>query len=176
MANRTSIPGSREVRGDAPLAQGGRRPSVPLHGGDVDPMPPKRREPPSRARYAARHPAHSIRFDPETEAKIVAIRERTGCSFNQAVCTAVSGLDDAAIEVIHAKALQQGFERGVNTARAPAHAAGFAAGAHLYRLTVPCANCHEPIEILNDDSSADSVRRVLIEAGIAHTTCPSQRD
>jgi hypothetical protein len=145
-------------------------------GGDADPMPPKRREPPSRARYAARHPAHSIRFDPKTEAKIVAICERSGCSFNQAVCTAVNGLDDATIEVIHAKALQQGFERGVNAARAPAHAAGFAAGAHLYRLAVPCAKCRVPIEIRHDDSSADSVLRLLIDRGIAHITCPSPPD
>jgi hypothetical protein len=124
---------------------------------------PQGAQPPSRARYAARHPAHSIRFDPETEATIVAIRERTRCSFNHAVSTAVNGFDDAAIEVIHAKALQQGFERGVNAARAPAHAAGFAAVAHLYRLAVPCANCHEPVAIRHDDSIAHFVLSALIE-------------
>jgi hypothetical protein len=84
MANDTSIPGSRATRRDPPLAQGAREPSDRGSNGEAEPMPPKRPQAPSRARYAAAHPPCTVRFTPEALQKIVTLRERLGCTVDRA--------------------------------------------------------------------------------------------
>jgi|HubBroStandDraft_6_1064221.scaffolds.fasta_scaffold304242_2 hypothetical protein len=133
-------------------------------------MAPKHQAP-SRARYAAAHPARTVRFKPETHAKIVAICERTGLSYNQAVNSAVAGLDDAAIGVILARGEELGLQKGAKAARVEARAAGFAEAANVFRITVPCQGCSEPIEVRLDDSTASIAIRALIDAGFGHTAC-----
>jgi hypothetical protein len=117
-----------------------------------------------------------VRLQPGPDAKVAAICEHLDVSFNGGVNIAIDGLDDASLEAIHTHGYEQGYRDGVAAGRAQGRAAGEAEAKRIYRLTVPCANCHEPIEIRHDDSSADSVLRVLIDRGIAHTTCPSQRE
>jgi hypothetical protein len=108
-------------------------------------MVPKRPQAPSRARYATANPPRSVRLKPKPHAKIVAIRERQGVSFNQAVNIAVDGLDDAAMEVIHAHGYEQGFRAGVNHDRAE-RAAAYANSDAKFLLTLPCPKCGQPIE------------------------------
>jgi hypothetical protein len=73
-----------------------------------------------------------VRFSPETHAKIVAICERTGLSYNQAVNSAGTGLDEAVIEVILARGEELGFRKGVVAARPPARGDGFAEAANIF--------------------------------------------
>ena len=115
-----------------------------------------------------------MRFKPEAHAKIVAICERYGVSYNQAVNIAVDGLTDATMEAIHGHAYELGFQEGVRGARPPARAAGFAEAASLYRIAVPCRNCGQPIELRLDDSTASVAIRALIDSGFQHTPCPSR--
>jgi hypothetical protein len=69
---------------------------------EPEPTTPKRHQAPSRARYVAANPPHTVRFKRKVYNNIVASAERLGISFNQRVNIAVDELDDAAIEVIHA--------------------------------------------------------------------------
>jgi hypothetical protein len=134
-------------------------------------MTSKRRLAPSRIRYAAANPAHTVRLKPKTHAKVVSICERTGLSYNQAVNSAVDGFDEAALDAAFARGQEVGFNKGVMATRAGAHATGFAAAATLFRLTVPCYHCGQPIELRLDDSSARLAIGLLISAGLAHTPC-----
>jgi hypothetical protein len=135
-------------------------------------LPPKRHQAPSRARYAAAHPARTVRFKPETHAKIVAICERTGLSYNQAVNSAIDGLDEAAIEVIRARGEELGFRKGVLAARPPARAAGFAAAADVFRLTVPCSICGQPIELRNGSDDARELLKLCVDHDLERFKCP----
>jgi hypothetical protein len=139
-------------------------------------MVPKRPQAPSRAKYAAVNPSRTVRFKPEQLAKIAAIRERLGGSFNEAVNVIVDGFDDAAIEVIRARADEDGFRRGVKAARSPAYAAGYAAASNLFRLTLPCSRCGQLIELRVDDTSARAALGVLIGRGMVHNACLSRPD
>ena len=74
-----------------------------------------------------------------------------------------------------------GFQKGVKAARAAEQgarvaerAAGFAQAANIFRLTVPCRNCRQPIELRLDDATASGAIGVLIDAGLEHTACPSR--
>ena len=112
-----------------------------------------------------------MRFSPETHAKIVAICERTGLSYNQAVNSAIEGLDQAAIDVILARGEELGFRKGVMAARAPARAAGFAEAANVYRLTVPCHTCGEPIELRTDSEDAQELLKYCVRMKMDHIAC-----
>jgi hypothetical protein len=139
-------------------------------------MTSKRRLAPSEIRYAAAHPGQTVRLTPTADGKVAAIRELQGGSFNQAVNSAIEGLDDAALEAAHARGHETGFQEGVRRARPPARAAGFAEAENIYRLTVPCHKCREPIELRLDDSTARSAIRVLTDAGFGHMICLTQPD
>ena len=115
-----------------------------------------------------------MRLKPTADAKIAAIRERLGVSYNQAVNMIVEGFDEAAIEVIRAQGEETGFRKGVETARPPARAAGFTEAANVYRITVPCARCGQPMEFRHDDPSASLAIRVLTERGLVRSSCPSR--
>jgi hypothetical protein len=120
-----------------------------------------------------------VRFKPKAQAKILAICESTGLSYNQAVSSAVDGLDEAAIDVILARGEELGFQKGVKDARVAERAAGvaeraagFAEAARVFRITVPCRNCGQPIELRRDDATV--AIRALIAAGFEHTACPGR--
>jgi len=154
--------------------------------GEPEPIAPKQQHATSRGRYAAANPAHTVRFKPKAQAKILAICERTGLSYNQAVNSAVDGLDEAAIDIILARGEELGFQKGVKDARVAERAAGvaeraagvaeraagFAEAAHVFRITVPCRNCGQPIELRRDDATV--AIRALIAAGFEHTACPGR--
>ncbi len=57
--------------------------SIPRHGGEAEPIPPRRPEAPSRARYAAANPPHTVRFKVKTYNGIVASCERLGISLSK---------------------------------------------------------------------------------------------
>jgi hypothetical protein len=123
-------------------------------------MPPKRHEAPSRARYAAANPAHTVRFKPKTHAKILATCERTGLSYNQAVNAAVDGLDEAAIDVILARGEELGFRTGVTATR------------EVFRVTVPCSACGQPIELQNGSEDARELLQFCADHEFEHFKCP----
>lgn len=114
-----------------------------------------------------------MRLQPEAGAKVAAIRERLGLSFNQGVNIAIAGLYEAAIEVILARGEELGFQKGVEAARVAERAAGFAEAAQVFRLTVACSRCGQPMDLRRDDSSASVAIRVLADR-LVHTTCPSR--
>lgn len=168
MKKPTSIRGSQAIRPDESRDHGALQ-SAPRH------------QAPTRRRYAAAHPGQTVRLQPEADAKVAAIRERLGVSFNQGVNIAIAGLDEDAIEAILARGEELGFQKGVKAARVaeqPARvaerAAGFADAANLYRLTVPCHKCGGPMEFRRDDTSASIAIRVLTDRRLVHTTCPSR--
>lgn len=134
-------------------------------------MTPQRRLAPSRIRYAAAHPAHTVRFSPETHAKIVAICERTGLSYNRAVNIAVDGLDDAALEVIRSHAHELGIQEGVKVERTT-RAAAYAESHAKFWLTLPCPKCGQPIEL----RARSLVAIRAIPDFWAHEICPSPPD
>jgi hypothetical protein len=137
-------------------------------------MTSKRRLAPSEIRYAAAHPGQTVRLTPTADAKVAAIRELQGGSFNQAVNSAIEGLDDASLEAAQARGYETGFKEGVRRARPPARAAGVAEAEAIYRITVPCHKCGQPIELRLDNATASGAISVLIDAGLAHTACPSR--
>ena len=120
------------------------------------------------ARYAAANPAHTVRFTPEIHAKVVAISERTGRDHNQAVTSAIDGLDPAVMEIILAHGEELGFRSGA-TVRVPARGAGFAEAGNVFRLTIACHKYGAQIELRLDDSTGSIAIRVLVDAGLART-------
>jgi hypothetical protein len=135
-------------------------------------MAPKRHQAPSRIKYAAANPGHTVRFKPEAQAKIVAFCERYGVNYNQAVNIAVAGLSDAAMETIHSHAYELGFQEGVKGARPPARAVGFAEAANIYRLALPCHACGKPIELRTDSEDAQDLLKFCVMMEMDHTACP----
>jgi hypothetical protein len=65
-------------------------------------------------------------------------------SFNRAVTIAVDGLDETAMEVIHAHEL--GIQDGVKAAGAE-RAAAYAASVKKFGLILPCRKCGQPVEL-----------------------------
>jgi hypothetical protein len=143
--------------------------------GEPEPIAPKRHQAPSRARYAAVNPAHTVRFKPKAHAKILAICERTGLSYNQAVNIAVDQLDAAAMEVIRAHGNEQGFREGVKAERAE-RAAAYAASAKKFVLTQPCVKCGQPIELGVGNRGAIVYFLEMTKSGLVHVRCPSPPD
>jgi hypothetical protein len=138
-------------------------------------MTPKRHLAASRIRYLAANPSHAVRFQPQTHAKIIAICERTGLSFNQAVNSAVNGLDESVIEVILARGDEVGFRRGVAAAQTGARAAGFAEAVNLFRLTFPCAKCGHLVEVRVGGPLAVATLAMLNASCLVHQDgCPAE--
>jgi hypothetical protein len=136
-------------------------------------MTPRRRLEPSRIRYAAAHPGHTLRLQPEADAKVASIRERMGGSFNQAVNCAIDGLDDAELEAIHAHGYQQGYLEGLTAGRGQGRAAGYAEAKRIYCLSFRCPLCGQPVEIRVGDTFAYFVFQTLVASGLGHQDgCP----
>jgi hypothetical protein len=147
--------------------------SIPRAGEEPDPTSPKRSQPPSRARYAAANPPHTVRFTLNGYEKLAAISERMGVSFNRAVNIAVDGLDDAAIEMIHAHAHEQGLRLGIERAQAASRAAGYAQAKLAFCLSFRCPFCGQPVEIRVGDAFAHFVLQTLVASGLGHQGgCP----
>jgi hypothetical protein len=138
---------------------------------EPEPMAPKRHQAPSRARYAVAHPARTVRFTRQADEKLLTLAKLLDISYNQAANIIVEGLDDAAIEMIRARADEQGFGRGVKAAGAE-RAATFAASDAKFWLTLPCPKCGQPIEIRT--ASLKNIDGLLaIPEFWAHEICPS---
>jgi hypothetical protein len=128
----------------------------------------------SRIKYAAANPGHTVRFKPQTHAKILAMCEQTGLSYNQVVNSAVNGLDEAMLAVIRARGEELGYRKGVSDAQAEARAAGFAEAAKLFRLTFPCPKCRHQVALRAGDPLALATIAMLIASGLAHQDgCPT---
>jgi hypothetical protein len=160
MKKAASIPGSPAIRPDKPSAQGARQ-SAP------------RPQAPTRRRYASAHPGQTVRLQPGPAAKVAAIQERLGGSFNQAVNSAIEGLDDGALEAIHAHGYQQGYREGFKVGRDQGRAAGNAEAKQMYCLSFPCPLCGQPVEIRVGDAFAYFVFQTLGASGLGHQDgCP----
>jgi hypothetical protein len=162
MTKETSIPGSHAIRPDQSGAMGA------LHSA---PRP----QAPTRRRYASAHPGCTVRLQPGPEAKVASIRERLEVSFNGGVNIAIDGLDDAALEAIHAHGYQQGYPEGFKASRDQGRAAGYAEAKRIYCLTFPCPWCGQPVEIRAGDVLAKLALLTVVAADIGHQEgCPTQ--
>ena len=116
-----------------------------------------------------------MRFKLKGYEKIAAISERMGVSFNQAVNIAVDGLDDAAIEMIHAHGHEQGLRLGIERAQAGERAAGYAQAKQTFCLSFPCPFCGQPVEIRAGDVFARLALMTVVASGLGHQDgCPEQ--
>ena len=150
--------------------------SIPHHGGEAEPIPPRRPQAPSRARWAAANPPHTVRFKLSGYRKIAAISDRMGVSFNQAVNIAVDELDDAAIEMIHAHGHEQGLRLGIERGQVGERAAGFALAKQTFCLTFRCPLCGQPVELRAGDVLARLALMTVVASGLGHQDgCPEQR-
>ena len=160
MKKATSIPGSQAIRPEQSRAPGARQ-GAPRH------------EAPTRRRYAAAHPGHTVRLQPGPDAKVAAIRERLGVSFNGGVNIAIDGLDDAALEAIHTHGYQQGYLEGFKAGRAQGRAAGYAEAKRIYCLTFHCPLCGQPVELRAGDVLARLALMTVVASGLGHQDgCP----
>ena len=151
--------------------------SIPRHDGDAESTPPKRSQPPSRARWAAANPPHTVRFKLSGYEKIAALCERMGVSFNQAVNIAVDELDDAAMEIIHAHGHEQGLRLGIERAQAGERAASYAQAKRTFCLSFPCPICGQPVEIRAGDVLARLALMTVVASGLGHQDgCPEPKN
>ena len=163
MKKATSIPGSQAIRPDQSRAQGARQ-SAP------------RPQAAARRRYASAHPGRTVRLQPRPDAKVAAIRERLGVSFNAGVNIAIDGLDDAALEAIHTHGYQQGYREGFNAGHAQGRAAGYAEAKRIYCLTFPCPLCGQPVELRAGDALAALALMTVVASGLGHQDgCPPNK-
>jgi hypothetical protein len=109
-----------------------------------------------------------VRLHPKAGAKVAAIRERLGVSFNQAVNIAIDGLDDAELEAIHAYGYQQGYLEGFKAGRAQRRAAGYAAAKRTYCLLFLCPWCGQLVELRAGDVLATLALMTVVASGIGH--------
>jgi predicted DNA-binding protein len=118
-----------------------------------------KRQPPSRQRYAATHPAFAVHCDQETYARLKALRERSGLSLGRLVRQALGAVehDIAEVEAQEAAAMERGCREGYRQARA------------RFRLTAPCCRCGRPIEIEAGSEMATAATYALRIWG--HTDC-----
>ena len=160
MKKATSIHSSHATAREEPLEDGARH-TAPRH------------EAPTRRRYAAAHPGQTVRLQPAPDAKVAAIRERLGVSFNGGVNIAIEGLDDAALETIHTHGYQQGNRDGFKAGRDQGRAAGYLEAKRMYCLTFRCPLCGEPVEIRAGDVLARLALMTVVASGLGHQDgCP----
>jgi hypothetical protein len=125
-------------------------------------MASRRRQPPSRARYAARHPTIGVHCDLETYQRAAALRERSGLSFGQLF---KQELGLAEKDTKRARAL--GYAEGLEAGRR----AGYAEARNLYRLTYPCFVCRRPMEVSVDSEEAKIAVAAITARGWGHDKC-----
>ena len=151
--------------------------SIPRDDEEAAPPSPKRSQPPSRARYAAANPPHTVRFTRNGYEKLAAISERMGVSFNRAVNIAVDELDEASMEMIHAHGHEQGFRLGIERAQAGERAAGYTQAKQAFCLSFPCPFCGQPVELRAGDALARLALMTVVASGLGHQDgCPEPQN
>jgi Ribbon-helix-helix protein, copG family len=133
-------------------------------------MATTRHRPPSRERYAAKHPALTVHLDLDLYAKIVELRERSGLTLNQLVRQALGSVEDH-VETIRGAAHVRGFDLGNKLGYDVGYETGYAAAKDEYGLTIECSECDEPIEILAGAPIAERAVELLRERGWGHKAC-----
>ena len=134
-------------------------------------MIPRRHVAPSRIRYAAAHPARTVRFNRKADERIRALSRLLDVSYNRAVNIVVDGVDDAALELLQSHAHELGIQEGVKLERAM-RASAYAESDTKFWLTLPCPKCGQPIDIRT--TRGESVVGILaIPEFWAHGICPS---
>jgi hypothetical protein len=109
-----------------------------------------------------------VRFNLNGYEKLAAISERMGVSFNRAVNIAVDGLDDTAMEMIHAHGHEQGLRLGIERAQVGERAAGYAQAKQTFCLSFPCPFCGQPVELRVGGVFARFVLETLVASGLGH--------
>lgn len=144
---------------------------------EPEPTTPKRHQAPSRVRYAATHPARTVRFKREADEKILALSKLLDVSYNMAANIVVNGFDDAAIEAIRADGHAEGFRIGVSRAQVAERAVGYAQAKQTFCLSFPCPFCGHPVELRKGDVLARFVLGTLVASGLGHQNgCPELLD
>ncbi len=133
----------------------------------------RRRQPPSRARYAALHPTIGVHTTREMRERLVALRQQSGLSFAQLIVTAlgqieldVAGAMSRGRQAGHTDGFRSGFAQGRENGQAEAVA--------KYRLTYPCDVCGEHLTMTVGGPEADVAIQALARGGWGHEVCHKQ--
>jgi len=130
----------------------------------------RKRQPPSRVRYAYENPTIGIHVTREERELLRTLSQESGRSVSQLVKQALSILK-ADIDAIRTHCLQEGIAKGKRIGRAEGRREGNAETVARYRLAYPCPKCGEPIVILVGSKIADAAIEMLAGAGWRHAQC-----
>ena len=135
----------------------------------------RRREPPSRVRYAATHPTIGIHVTLEERELLRTLSANSGLSVTQLAKQALSILE-ADLEAVRKKCLQEGIGKGKALGQKEGYTEGrrdgFAEAKAQYGIPYPCARCGGPMLLGAGSASAREAVRMLRAAGWGHKDCP----
>jgi flagellar biosynthesis/type III secretory pathway protein FliH len=139
---------------------------------------PRKHRSPSKARYAASHPAVTVHFDLDTHARLVAVHEACGLSLNQVIRAALDSLG-AEVAAVTEHGRRQGIAEGKKLGEAAGRKLGYDEGWKAgyikamanFRLTYPCSGCGKPVEVKVGNPDADHAIEALVEDEWGHGDC-----
>ena len=117
---------------------------------------------PSRIRYEQRHPTISFRVSKELYERLQKAKQTEGKSYTDVIKRGL-GLIEVKIgkeKDIHEKAYREGHRNGYTLAESN------------YKITVPCAECGEEMEV-RDEHVKRAIKKYLVENEWRHADCSS---
>lgn len=125
-----------------------------------------RRRPPSRARYAAKHPTIGVHTTVEVRDRLLALRDSSGHSFAQLILAALGQVE---LDVTTAR--DRGRKEGFGQGFAAGWDNGFAAAEAQFRVSYDCAVCGEDVALSVGASDTLVATEVMTRGGFGHQSC-----
>jgi predicted DNA-binding protein len=131
----------------------------------------RKRQPPSRIRYAEENPTIGIHVTREERERLRTLSRHTGLSVSKLVKHELHILE-ANIETVRKHCLEEGIAKGQRIGRVDGRREGYAEAMALYGITILCSNCGEPIAVLPaSEIAADAATTLSQGVGV---TCSAQ--
>jgi hypothetical protein len=127
--------------------------------------------PPSRVRYAQRHPSVGVHLDRATYDRVTALRDRSGLSFAHLFQRALGEVElqvDSAVEA----GRRSGRKGGLAVGRRKGRSEGYDEAVAKFRLTSRCALCDRDMVIFAGSPMGEAAAAWFQEERWQHDHCP----
>ena len=138
-------------------------------------MTRRRRQAPSKQRYAEAHPTITAHLDVETYAQVQALHERSGLPFAELLRRSL-GVVAKDVETVRLRGYNEGLKRGTETGYSAGYKAGYARAEAEHTVTYPCSLCGLDLDMAPGSDEAKAAAEALREAGWAHTSCVEEKE
>ena len=137
-------------------------------------MTRRRRQAPSKERYAKAHPPVTAHLDVETYAQVQALHERSGLSFAELLRRSL-GVVAKDVETVRLRGYEEGLKKGTDLGYAAGFKAGCAQTKARYAITYACCLCGLDCELAPASEDAKVAAEALWAAGWAHQRCLDEK-